>query len=61
MNPVPGINFFPFFMVIQVIILIAIVVGYVFTIIALWRMSKAHLSLAETLKVIAENLKPKQV
>ncbi|MCM1566671.1 hypothetical protein [Dehalobacter sp. 4CP] len=42
------------------IFMIGIIVSYVFTIIAIWKLSKAHQSLAETVKVIAENIKPKQ-
>ncbi|MHB8124471.1 MAG: hypothetical protein ACYDEJ_02305 [Desulfitobacteriaceae bacterium] len=42
------------------LIIVTMGIGCIYTIIAIWKMAKAHESLAETMKIIAQNMKPKQ-
>ncbi|MEA1962277.1 MAG: hypothetical protein U9N81_13595 [Bacillota bacterium] len=43
--------------IINVLLIIVIIIGLIFTFIAIWRMMKAHEDLASTVKEIGEQLK----
>ena len=47
------------FFVVWLLMMLGMVVGYIFLLVAVWRGMKAHESIAETMRDIANNLKPK--
>ena len=47
------------FMIVWFIFMVGMVIGYAFMLVALWRASKAHQAIAESVKEIAEHLKLK--
>jgi len=47
------------FIILWVILMGGMVIGYIFMLVALWRASKAHQAIAESVKEIAAHLKSK--